>query len=323
MAVLSWSTLRNVPRRICFHRESGKPALHEIQPGSVRGRVVEARTLGEPVADQRRFVSAVIVHDDVHVEVARDVRVNEIEKFAKSRRPMPLMKLRDHLARLGVQRGKQGRRAVAFIVMRPAFHVTGLQWQQGLRALRRLDLRLLVDAEHGRVRQRIQIQPDDVAHFLDELGIIRQLERLAPMLQGEGPQMRLIAVRLRPTGLAISRVLECAAFRCRFQRAYDHVLHLLIGDRPFRARAGLIVQSVRSVSDEPPAPFAHAARCHVQTSSDHGAVDALRAREDDPRAREHRYRSRPMRQRVESPSFVVSQKINATLGRPVRMLPSL
>lgn len=63
--------------------------------------------------------------------------------------------------------------------MRPAFHLPGLQGQQRLRTFERLDLRFLIDAEHRRVRQRIEIQADDIAHLLDEQRIIRQRERLA------------------------------------------------------------------------------------------------------------------------------------------------
>jgi len=47
-----------------------EPSFDEIQPRPIRRREmdVKARPLGEPVADERRFVRAVVVHDDVHVE---------------------------------------------------------------------------------------------------------------------------------------------------------------------------------------------------------------------------------------------------------------
>jgi hypothetical protein len=53
---------------------------------------VESRALGEPVPDQRRFIGAVVVDDDVHIEPARHLRLDEIEKFAELRRAVPLMK---------------------------------------------------------------------------------------------------------------------------------------------------------------------------------------------------------------------------------------
>ena len=153
-----------------LHRQLGEPAFDETQPRGVRRREVhvEARAFGEPVPDQRRFVGAVVVHDDVHVESTRHLRLDQIEKFAKLRRAVPLMKLRDHFAGLRIERGKQGRRPVPLVVVRPAFDLARLHRQQRLRAIERLNLRLLIDAEDRRMRGRIQIQPDDVPDLLDQ-----------------------------------------------------------------------------------------------------------------------------------------------------------
>ena len=95
------------------------------------------------------------------------LRLDQIEKFAELRRAMALMKLRDHLAGLRIERGEQRRRAVPLVVVRPPLHLAGLHRQQRLRAVERLNLRLLIDAEHRGMRRRIQIQPDDVADLLD------------------------------------------------------------------------------------------------------------------------------------------------------------
>ena len=59
-------------------RQGREPALDETQPRSVRRREmhVEPRPLREPMADERRLVGAVIVHDDVHVKRAWHLRVN-------------------------------------------------------------------------------------------------------------------------------------------------------------------------------------------------------------------------------------------------------
>ena len=142
---------------------------------------VEAWAFGEPVPDQRRFVGAVVIHDDVHVESARHLRLNQIQELSKLRGSMPLMKLCDHVAGLRIEGGKQGRGAVACVVVRPALHLAGLHRQQRLRSVERLDLRLLIDAEHRRMRRGIQIEADDIADFLHQQRIVRQLERLASM----------------------------------------------------------------------------------------------------------------------------------------------
>ena len=119
---------------------------------------MEARTFGEPVTDQRGLVGAVVVHDDVHVESAWDLGIDQIQEFPKLRRPVPLMKLRDHFAGLRVERREQRRRAMSLVVVRPALHLSRLHREQWLGAIERLNLRFLIDAEHRRMRGRIQVE---------------------------------------------------------------------------------------------------------------------------------------------------------------------
>jgi hypothetical protein len=54
--------------------------------------------------------------------------------------------------------------------VRPAFDLPGPHWEQGLRLVQRLDLRLLIDAEDECAIGRRHVQADDVAHFLDKKG---------------------------------------------------------------------------------------------------------------------------------------------------------
>jgi hypothetical protein len=62
------------------------------------------------------------------------------------------------------------------------------QGQDRRRAVERLDLRLLVDAEHDRGLGRVEVEPDDVAQLVDELRIGRELEGLGLVgLQSECP----------------------------------------------------------------------------------------------------------------------------------------
>ena len=113
-------------------RQQRELTFDETQPRGVRGGEVhvESWTLRKPVANEWRFMGAVVVHDDVDVEGARHLCVDQIEELAKLRRAVPLMKLRDHFTRLRVERGEQ-RRAVPCVVVRPPFHLTGRHRQQG------------------------------------------------------------------------------------------------------------------------------------------------------------------------------------------------
>src|SRR3954471_14602747 len=88
----------------------------------------------------------------------------------------------------------------------------------------------------------------------------------------------------------------------------DHLLHLLVRDRPFRTGSRLIVEPVQPVLQKPTAPFAHRAWRDMQPTGDDRAVTALRARQNDPRASRHRgCGSRPMGQRLESLPFLRRQ----------------
>ena len=105
------------------------------------------------------------------------------------------MKLCDHFAGLRIEGGKQGRGAVACVVVRPALHLAGLHRQQRLRAVERLDLRLLIDAEHRRMRRGIQIEADDIADFSTSSGSFDSLN--VSLRCGCNPnvrQMRLVAM---------------------------------------------------------------------------------------------------------------------------------
>jgi hypothetical protein len=70
-----------------------------------------------------------------------------------------------------------------------------LERQAGLGSVERLDLALFVDAEHDGVRRRIDIEPDNVAQLVDELGVFGQLKLpdamgLKPMRAPDAPHRR-------------------------------------------------------------------------------------------------------------------------------------
>src|SRR6478672_901778 len=67
------------------------------------------------------------------------------------------------------------------VVMRNALEVAQTQWQQGLRALQRLNLAFLIHAQNYCVFRRVEIQPHDIPNLLDEKGIVGELEMPLPM----------------------------------------------------------------------------------------------------------------------------------------------
>ncbi len=180
--------------------EQSEPALDQVEPGGRRGREVqvETRMTRKPSSDSRRLVRPVVVQDQVHIELGRNVGVDGSQERKKLLAAMTSVKLTDHSTGGQVERRKQARGSMPRIVMRAAFRHAGGQRQDRLRSVERLDLALLVHTQHHRLGGRIEVEPDDVADFLDK-------QRVGGELEGFG------AVRLQPEGSCSSASLGSAA----------------------------------------------------------------------------------------------------------------
>jgi hypothetical protein len=62
-----------------------------------------------------------------------------------------------------------------------ALYVAQAHGQQWLGPVQRLNLRLLVDAEHYRLVRWVQVETEDVANLLDKEGDCGELERFLPV----------------------------------------------------------------------------------------------------------------------------------------------
>ena len=54
------------------------------------------------------------------------------------------------------------------IIVCDAFDIPKAERQYGLRAFQRLDLRLLIDAQHNRVIWRIEVEPNDIFDLVNK-----------------------------------------------------------------------------------------------------------------------------------------------------------
>src|SRR5208282_4019732 len=72
----------------------------------------------------------------------------------------------------GIEGRIQGERAVAVVLEAVAFGASGRERQDGIETIQGLNGGLLIDAEHGRVLRRAQIEAEDVGGFGFELGIV-------------------------------------------------------------------------------------------------------------------------------------------------------
>ena len=87
-------------------------------------------------------------------------------------RGVPRRGLAEYVTCLRIERRVQRQRAVAVALEPVPFSPPRRQRQHRVVAVERLDRRLLVHAEHRRVRRRVQVQPDDVGRFLLEVRIV-------------------------------------------------------------------------------------------------------------------------------------------------------
>ena len=142
---------------------------------------MEARTLGQPAANQLGFVGTVVVQDEMYVEFRGHVAVDGVEEAAELAGAMTTMELAQHLAAGHVESGEQAGGAVAFVIVAAAFDLSRAHGQQRRRAIQRLNLALLVHAQNQRSVGRVQVEADDVADLVDKQRIAAQFESLAAM----------------------------------------------------------------------------------------------------------------------------------------------
>ena len=206
---------------------------------------------------------------------------------------MPRGHLADHLAGGDVEGGVEVGGAVADVVVAAPLRHPRHQRQHRRRPVERLDLRLLVHAQHDRRLRRVEVEPDDVAHLVDELRIGRELERLRLMrLQPErAPDTADRALahpgcrRHRP-GRPVRRI-----DRLLLERLHDHPLDRLVADQARLARPRLVMQTIDPALGEPDSPFADRVGVTPKLRGDLIARAPLRRRQHHPAAKRQRLRA--------------------------------
>ena len=169
-----------------------KPALDEIEPGSIGRREVDmkARPASQPGFDFRMFVGGVIVDDKMHVEILGHTGIDVSQEGEELLMSVARLALGDDFTIGDIECRKQGGGAVTDVVVGDAFDVAQSHGQHRLCPVEGLDLAFLIHAQHHGVVGRIQVQADDVTHLLDEEGVVGELETSA--------SMRLYAEQLKP-----------------------------------------------------------------------------------------------------------------------------
>src|SRR5271157_1075017 len=161
----------------------GEEAFDGVEPRARGRREMESEALMpvKPMAHLGMLVGGVIVEDHVHDLASWDLRLDGVEEADELLMPVTLHVAADDRAVEDVEGGEERGRSVPLVIVRHGSSAASLQRQAGLGAVERLNLALLVDAEDDGVSGRIDVETHDVAQFVDELWIVRELELARPV----------------------------------------------------------------------------------------------------------------------------------------------
>jgi len=159
-------------------RDLGEKAFHEVEPGRRCWDEVqlEARMAFEPALHGRGLVRGVVVDDQMEIEIRECLLVDLLQELNEFLGTMARQAFADDLAGRHVEGGEQGCRAVTLIIMRHSAGATLFERQSRLGAIEGLNLALFVDRKHQSFIGRIEVETDDILHFLVEIRVIGDLE---------------------------------------------------------------------------------------------------------------------------------------------------
>ena len=293
--------------------EEAEPAFDLVDPGGAgRGEVhVEAGMAGQPRLDRGGLVGAVVVADQVDVQVGGHGLVDRGQELLELGGAVPAVQLADHGAVGDVERGEQAGDAVADVVVGAPLGHAGHHRQHRLGPVQGLDLALLVDAQHHRPLGRVVVQPDHVDDLLHEQRIGGQLERVGPVrlefeVPPDPPDRRLrqpglrSAIDARDQCVALAGV--CSSVATTTSSTWSSVID---GGRP--GRSSSTSPSSRRARNRR-APLAHRRPATPATRRDLLVGRPVRARQHDPAPQRQRLRRlRPPRPTLQRLPLLIGQ----------------
>lgn len=160
---------------------------------------LDPRVLCEPVADLDALVGGVVVHHQV--QFGFGVGAGDLfEEREELLVPVPGFAGRGDLPGRDLQRREQGAGAVPDVVVGPPLRETRLHRQHRSGPVQRLDLGLLVDAQHNRVLRRGEVEPAHVGDLHVRQALRREQHDPRPLRQprpdrgGPHPRVQLLGI---------------------------------------------------------------------------------------------------------------------------------
>src|SRR5271170_7288313 len=194
---------------------------------------VESRVLGNPCLYFGMLMGCIVVSDQMQLLVLGRVAIDLAQEAQPLLVTMFSLALANDTAIERVHRGKQRRHTMALVIVRHRLSATSLERQARLGPVKRLDLALLIAAQDQGMLRGIEIQPDNVLEFLDEVLVVGHLEAR--------DAMRLEAVRLpdAPHARFTDAGHRCHAASTPMRRVIRTLLRRQCHDAPDLARGDL------------------------------------------------------------------------------------
>ena len=199
-----------------------EPQLDVVQPRRVGGREVQ-RNLGmrhQEVLDRCALVRREVVGDHMDLFAAGLMDHDVGEERDELSGGVPQRRFAEHLAGLRIEGGIQRQRTMTKVLKAVPFGSARRERPHRILAIQGLDGGLLIHAEHGGVRRRIQVQPDDIRGLFLKVRIVRghvalDPVRLEPMLAPHPSHHHVTHVQMRgqfaraPVGRPTRRRAAC------------------------------------------------------------------------------------------------------------------
>jgi len=237
----------------------------------------------QPFVYRRVLVGSVVVADEMQLPL----RVTACQRFQKSKElnvSMAREAASMHLAAGDLQGGEQAGGAVAGVVVGHARRQSRPHRQRRLGAIKRLNLRFFIHAQHQRSLGRVEIETHDIGQFAVELRVVAEFEGVYPV--------RLQAVLL-PYAMHGGRgqanffgQAPCAPVGSRLRLAQGdahHCLFLCGGDPPWTPTARPVAQTVQATTCIPSPPQTHSSLSNLKPFRQRADTLALRAAQHYPR----------------------------------------
>jgi hypothetical protein len=152
----------------------GEPDLDLVEPKRIRRGEVKlyARMLLKKVANQLGFVGREVVEDDMNLLSGRAQRHHFFQEGNEVTAGMAGRGSAVHAAGLGVQCCIERKRSMPVVLEAVTLGASRRKRQHGIEPIQGLDGSLLIDAKHGGMLRRLQIQAENVGRFAFKLGIV-------------------------------------------------------------------------------------------------------------------------------------------------------